>query len=279
MCLRCEAARQCVTAGYDRSFPFSASSRSQPPTPTTPNPCPHSWPALYSMDWPHEYSPEMESQRGPSQTGLQSRLPAPIRRSSNPPCTRSHIRASSISVNKLRQNFQKPDLELKAVSPTHTPITVLPIQSTPSSASNDHPQVHRARLPPRRRVATTPTPNLAPISEAQALPKRRTTSNLGSPLGRDRRSLPPSRIMSPTSSISPIMGTQARRSLTTSESFKILETANDDTQKQSNETPKKLSPSKIPSPVAVGPRRNALRFSSAPVKSSEKKEVSVCKKL
>lgn len=246
-------------------------------TPKTLNPPSrrYSWPSPKEMDWTRGRKTEMERQRGKPQAGLQTKLPAPIRSSSNPNYTRSHVRASSIAVDRLRQNFQKPEFELRTVSPTITPVTTLPDQSIHSPDPKGQFQVHRARLPPKRRVATTPTPNLVAISEVQAFPESRTTTSLGSPMGRKRYSLPPSRMLSPASSISPIMGTgtRHRRSQTTSEAFKVLDTSNADTPRQTDRTSKML-PRTNDQPISINSQRNSIRFVSTPVLPSEKKEAS-----
>jgi hypothetical protein len=238
-----------------------------------------------------------------------SQIPSPVkaRGASNPPPR--HARTSSLSVPKLRQNFQQPDQVIKpirTISPTLTPVTKLAPKPLSSSSVNSY--VPRTHLPAQRRVATTPTTSLTPISEMrQPLPKSTPKYLYGdgftTPLD-SRRTFTPPKTMSPSMSTTPTpkSGTRTRRSHTTSDALTILESKDEETPgnsfrvrarrslttlehikalKSGNEdtpgsnTPKGSTRSKNASPADALSGRGSLRFSSVPQLPSEKKEVSI----
>lgn len=238
-----------------------------------------------------------------------SHIPSPVkpRGASNPPPRLA--RTSSLSVPKLRQNFQQPDQAVKptrTISPTLVPVTKL--LPKPLSTSSISSYVPRTRLPAQRRVATTPTTSLTPISEMrQPLPKSTPKYLYGdgftTPLD-SRRTFTPPKTMSPSASTTPTpkSGTRTRRSQTTSGALTILESKDEGTPddsfrararrslttlehikalKSGNEdsprdgTPRGSTRSKNASPADALSGRGSLRFSSVPQLPSEKKEVSI----
>jgi len=274
-------------------------------------PCSHDRTYTPIMDLSGEIGQQLQPPKQ-RESRRRSQIPSPIkaRGASNPP-PHIHARNSSLSVLKLRQNFQQPEQVVKTnrtISPTLVPVTKL--KPKPLSSSSVNSYVPQTRLPAQRRVATTPTTSLTPISEMRhhlpkSTPKYLYGDGFTTPLD-SRRTFTPPKTMSPSVSTTPTptpkSGTRGRRSYTTSDTLKILESKDEGTPEDSfrararrslatlesikalkaakedtpgNDTPKGSARSKNASPADALSGRGSLRFSSAPEIPSEKKEVSI----
>lgn len=241
---------------------YSSSSASIPAPPALP-------PATTHFNSPLQtHNPEKayESLLQYHETRTGSATPASTEPSRTPSYT--YPAASSISVEKLRQSFQQQDGTF-----TSSPATMGHIPSMQLPAPSGH--IRRARLPPQRRVATTPTAHPSSTSEPRILPQSRTFSDFehgSNPSDGCSQTSTGLKVMSPNTGRS--SDSQICRSLTTSQLSDRLEGSAKACAPMKAEltTGKKIS-SKIPSPMKNTTRQSTLRFASTPVLPSEKKEV------